>query len=139
MKTSDRAKGPYQGHLNWCHWNVALYLAKEEPLYRMTQRLVAAHPTREDAAKAMMAELQEGVPAHKHPKTPDGAKYTVTAIRAALVGWAPSSVAWQGPLEHFDCDVCLEMKPLEELTDTLVYGIETTACDDCFDRGRGEL
>jgi len=43
---------------------------------------------------------------------------------------------WQGPLEHWECDVCQEMKPRDELHDTVAYGIETTACDDCFNEGK---
>ncbi len=36
-----------------------------------------------------------------------------------------------GPIEHGECDCCWEMVPLDELSDLIAYGIETTACASC--------
>ncbi len=36
-----------------------------------------------------------------------------------------------GPVEHGACDCCSEMVPLDDLSDLIAYGIETTACDTC--------
>ncbi len=30
-----------------------------------------------------------------------------------------------------ECDVCGQMKPLDELSDTVSCGIDTTVCHDC--------
>jgi len=67
----------YNGHKNWAHWNVSLWLNNEEPLYRRMRYLCQIH-TRAIAADIMLSQLPE--------QTPDGAKYSVTAIRAAMRG-----------------------------------------------------
>lgn len=72
----------YNGHKNWNHWNVALWIANDEGLYGLARRCIRRCQTREDAARTMLESLTEcGITA-----TPDGAPYTVTAIRAAMVG-----------------------------------------------------
>lgn len=67
----------FNGHRNWNHWNVSLWINNDEPTYRRAVHLCRVVP-RNDAAKQLLAEL----PA----KTPDGAPYTFTSVRAALVG-----------------------------------------------------
>jgi hypothetical protein len=72
----------YQGHKNWAHWNVSLYINNEYALYRMAQ--LWATPgcglTLEQQAAGMLRELNEqGI-----TKTPDGARYTVSSIKAVL-------------------------------------------------------
>jgi hypothetical protein len=69
----------YQGHKDWNHWNVALWIGNEEPLYRMANELVGSERTLDDAARKRLERL----PA----KTPDGARYTFTSVRAALAYW----------------------------------------------------
>lgn len=71
----------YNGHKNWNHWNVALWLGSDENAYRMMCAAVKASPTREQAARHVMETLKQGGITH----TPDGAPYSVTAIRAAMV------------------------------------------------------
>lgn len=72
----------HNGHKNWNHWNVSLWINNEEPLYRMARGLVRNHQTRDEAARAMLENLvNAGITA-----TPDGAPYSVSAIRAAMVG-----------------------------------------------------
>jgi len=68
----------YNGHKNWNHWNVALWLHNEEPLYRRMCVLMASCKTRRIAAQLLLEELPE--------RTPDGAPYSLTSIQAAMVG-----------------------------------------------------
>ena len=68
----------YNGHKNWNHWNVSLWLHNDEALYRAMVAAVRGHRTKDDAARAVLAEL----PA----ETPDGAPYTFSSVRAAMVG-----------------------------------------------------
>lgn len=68
----------FNGHKNWSHWNVALWISNDEPLYREAVRLYRKFPTVECAAR----HLQEQLPA----RTPDGARYSLSAIKAALIG-----------------------------------------------------
>lgn len=73
--------GSYNGHKNWTHWNVSLWLNNDEGLYRMMQQAVRRH-TRGPAARLMLCGLHEmGL-----TKTPDGAVYSASSIRAAMVG-----------------------------------------------------
>lgn len=67
----------YNGHKNWNFWNVSLWLGNDESLYRLCQ--AALNGRTKDKAARYLAEI---LPA----KTPDGAPYSVGAIRAALVG-----------------------------------------------------
>jgi hypothetical protein len=94
----------YNGHKNWNHWNVALWLFNDENLYfNVVKHHVRRAPTKDDAAHRIFCHLRSdalssiGVPyserrnlsasfLRKLCATPDGAPYTVTAIRAALVG-----------------------------------------------------
>lgn len=68
----------YNGHKNWAHWNVALWLHNEEPLYRRMRSLLDCARTKDRVARDLLAELPE--------KTPDGARYTYSSVRAALRG-----------------------------------------------------
>ena len=71
----------YNGHKNWNHWNVSLWINNDEGLYRMALDM-CRHMRREDAARVMLETLSDmGI-----TKTPDGAPYTVSSIRAAMVG-----------------------------------------------------
>ena len=69
----------YNGHKNWNHWNVSLWLFNDEGLYRFMVDEMRRSGTRDDAARRMVSLLPS--------KTPDGAPYTFTSVRAALVGW----------------------------------------------------
>lgn len=67
----------YNGHKNWNHWNVSLWINNDEGLYRRAVEL-ARRNNRERAVQAMLEEL----PSH----TPDGAPYSKSSVRAAMVG-----------------------------------------------------
>lgn len=74
----------YNGHKNWTQWNVALWINNDEGLYNMARFYVHHWKCRgkDYAAKYILERLaDEGV-----TETPDGAKYSKTAIRAAMVG-----------------------------------------------------
>ena len=71
----------FNGHKNWNHWNVSLWINNDEGLYN-TARSYARRMNRREAAKAMLSDLED---AGMH-KTPDGAPYSVSTIQAAMVG-----------------------------------------------------
>ena len=76
---------PYNGHHCWNCWNVALWIANDEGLYRAAleckrrPRTDGRPPTRYQTARRFLREVVgEGT------RTPDGARYTFKAVRAAL-------------------------------------------------------
>lgn len=71
----------FNGHKNWNHWNVSLWINSDEGLYNMA-RGYARRSTRTIAAVRMLDDLRE----LQVTKTPDGAPYSVSSIRAAIVG-----------------------------------------------------
>jgi hypothetical protein len=75
--------GSYNGHKNWNHWNVSLWINNDEPLYRMALEAVRRTPNKKEAAKRIMQNLREQFHTAT-PVTPDGAAYSVTTIRAAI-------------------------------------------------------
>lgn len=72
----------YNGHKNWNHWNVSLWINNDEGLYSVAVRLVRVSINKQRAAELMLETLRDNVGTH----TPDGAPYSVSSIRAALVG-----------------------------------------------------
>ncbi|WBF77660.1 hypothetical protein A73_30 [Escherichia phage A73] len=72
----------FNGHKNKTHWNVSLWINNDASLYRLANDFIAANTNRNDAARHMMLFLEQ---TGQH-KTPDGFKYSTTAIRAAMVG-----------------------------------------------------
>ena len=75
------AHKPYNGHKNWTHWNVSLWLFNgNECAYKMVCHAVRISPTLDIAARRILDHL-EG------QSTPDGARYTFTSIRAAIANW----------------------------------------------------
>ena len=69
----------YQGHKNWNHWNVSLWLFNEYPLYVLMCNCVEHLSTLNVAAAAILERLPDS--------TPDGAPYTFTTVRAAITHW----------------------------------------------------
>ena len=72
----------YNGHKNWNHWNVSLWINNDEGLYRLARECVNRANNRAQAAQAMIDYMGE----LNITQTPDGAPYSVTSIRAAMVG-----------------------------------------------------
>ena len=72
----------YNGHKNWNHWNVSLWINNDEGLYNIAREFVRRSRNRQIAAEAMLSDLQE----LGYRETPDGAPYSVSSIRAAMVG-----------------------------------------------------
>jgi hypothetical protein len=71
----------FNGHKNWNHWNVSLWVNNDEALYSMARYCVRQGDNKDEAAAAMLARLKgAGI-----TQTPDGAPYSVTTIRAAMV------------------------------------------------------
>lgn len=71
----------YNGHKNWNHWNVSLWINNDEGLYAIAMYWLKRR-TKQVAAQRMFEELN----ANGITRTPDGAPYSVTTIRAAMVG-----------------------------------------------------
>ena len=72
----------YNGHKNWNHWNVSLWINNDEALYLMARAHVRLSRGKLPAAFNMLSELHNAGLTH----TPDGAPYSVSSIRAAMVG-----------------------------------------------------
>lgn len=71
----------FNGHKNWGHWNVSLWINNDEWLYSEALRL-CSNCNRAEASEKMLEWLHDmGI-----YETPDGAKYSVSSIRAAMVG-----------------------------------------------------
>jgi hypothetical protein len=71
----------FNGHKNYNHWNVNLWLTSDEGLYRLMQAYARCPSVPLDkAAERMLDDLREMGVTH----TPDGAPYSKTTIRAAM-------------------------------------------------------
>lgn len=72
----------YNGHKNYNFWNVSLWINNDEGLYNSARYCVRMAKTKDVAAMFLQRELEKMGITH----TPDGVKYTKSAIRAAMVG-----------------------------------------------------
>lgn len=72
----------YNGHKNWNHWNVSLWINNDEKLYQLACYCVKTSKQREQAVKRFFDALSK----HGTTHTPDGAPYSKSAIRSAMVG-----------------------------------------------------
>ena len=72
----------YNGHKNWNYWNVSLWINNDEGLYNLARDCIREARNRRHAAALFCAHMDE----MQQFKTPDGARYTLTAVRAAMVG-----------------------------------------------------
>lgn len=69
----------YNGHKNWNHWNVSLWINNDEGLYRFALHCVESTSTRREAAQRFLDDVDR-------MKTPDGAPYTLSSVIAAMRG-----------------------------------------------------
>lgn len=70
----------YNGHDSWAYWNVSLWLNNDEGLHDLTRRELKRARNKDEAAARIAALLAEiGL-----ETTPDGARYSKSAIRAAI-------------------------------------------------------
>ena len=86
----------YNGHPSYNYWNVALWVANDEGLYRLALDCIRQTSTRRAAATLMLATLTESradagpnIRADHYriiPTTPDGAPYTVASLVHAMRG-----------------------------------------------------
>lgn len=67
----------YNGHKNWNHWNVSLWINNDEGLYLMAKDCIRRAGNKDKGAVLFMGYC----PTH----TPDGAPYSVSSIRASMV------------------------------------------------------
>ena len=73
----------FNGHKNWNHWNVSLWINNDEGLYRLAQDCVRRSQSRVMSRRALaVSRFLEAVGTDK---TPDGAPYTASSVRAAMV------------------------------------------------------
>lgn len=70
----------YNGHKNWNHWNVSLWINNDEGLYHLAKQCIRIKRTRREAAHRFL-DCMDGINA-----TPDGAPYTLTSVMAAMRG-----------------------------------------------------
>ena len=83
--------GKHNGHKNWNHWNVSLWINNDEGLYNLACECVEKARNRTQAARDFLALLPDFSNPGRYAemdtlKTPDGAPYSVSSIRAAMVG-----------------------------------------------------
>ena len=69
----------FNGHKNWNHWNVSLWINNDEGLYRMAMECVRTTRNKEAAARVFIHCIPD-------THTPDGAPYTFSSVRAAISG-----------------------------------------------------
>lgn len=74
----------YNGHKNWNHWNVSLWINNDEGLYNLARECIAQNMSRVHSNRAKaVADFLELVGTDK---TPDGAPYSASSVLAAMVG-----------------------------------------------------
>ena len=70
----------YNGHKNYNYWNVSLWINNDEGLYNLAREMIRTYTSKARAAQYFCDALQaQGI-----AKTPDGAKYTVSAVKCAM-------------------------------------------------------
>lgn len=67
----------YQGHKDYEHWNVALWLYNDAGLYNLVKRVCEFYDNKHDAALDLANYFEGG-------ETQDGVEFTVERIEAAI-------------------------------------------------------
>ena len=68
----------YNGHRSWNAWNVSLWIANDEPLYRTARDCLRRGRTATHAAQLFIEDIGANA------KTPDGATFNFKCVREAL-------------------------------------------------------
>ena len=80
----------FNGHKNWNHWNVSLWINNDEELYRSAvfyrNHYRKAHGCGMTGAERAAREFMRSLKDQEITHTPDGAPYSYSSIRAAMVG-----------------------------------------------------
>lgn len=74
----------YNGHKNWNHWNVSLWIGNDEGLYNLARECIRNNQTRVTSNRAHA--VRDFLALVGTDKTPDGAPYSASSVRAAMVG-----------------------------------------------------
>jgi hypothetical protein len=89
----SKAMTEYNGHKNWTHWNVSLWVGNDESLYRRAidhlkraRRDRYGHARSAESATRVAARRLFADLGGRGAKTPDGASYSVTSLHHALIG-----------------------------------------------------
>ena len=72
----------FNGHASHNAWNVSLWVNNDEGLYTLAKAAIRRTRSRTAAARYMLTSLTDCGSC----KTPDGSPYTITSLRAAMVG-----------------------------------------------------
>lgn len=74
----------YNGYKNWNQWNVSLWINNDEELYLSALSYVRTAGNKDRAARAFHYALTSSDYGIKRTHTPDGARFSIAAIRAAI-------------------------------------------------------
>jgi hypothetical protein len=81
----SKSKG-YNGHKNRAHWNVSLWIGNDEGLYNMARNEIKVGKNLGLTRAEIAANILDALSGAGIASTPDGYRYNVTNIRAAIVG-----------------------------------------------------
>lgn len=70
----------YNGHKNWNHWNVSLWINNDEGLYNLARQMVRRYK----GGGGLKCAAEAFIHYVGSDKTPDGAPYSISSVRAAM-------------------------------------------------------
>ena len=73
----------YNGHKNWNHWNVSLWLSNDGRLYEEMKDAIRFERSNKDKAAERLLQVLHAMGIET---TPDGAPYSKSSLRAAMRG-----------------------------------------------------
>lgn len=74
----------FNGHKNWNHWNVSLWINNDPGLYELARECIRQNMNRTHSNRARA--VHDFLELVGNDKTPDGAPYSASSVRAAMVG-----------------------------------------------------